>query len=307
METRFGSLWVPVLFLLMWSSGSIFVKIGLDDASVWSFLAIRAIGSAVILGAVWGAFNVLGSRPLVSKPSCKSLALVLIAGISLQVCYQASFFLAIDYGLSPGMLAMVLGLQPLLMPIMAGERLTAWGSTAVLLGFAGLVIGVWGAKSLVGFSIPGLAFSLLSVLAMSFGAIVQKRADVNPLLSALVQSLIAALAFTAVASFAGWQVTPTRTFVMSSLWMVLVVSTGATLLLFYMLSKGSAGKVGVLFYLVPVVTILFDYLVFNAGISWVTAVGALIVVGSVMGFRDRPRSSQEVNFAGDESEGSNRA
>lgn len=307
METRFASLWVPILFLLMWSSGSIFVKIGLDDASVWSFLAIRAIGSAVILGAVWVAFNFVGNRPLVSRPSYKSIALVLIAGISLQVCYQAFFFLAIDHGLSPGMLAMVLGLQPLLMPIMAGERLTAWGTAAVLLGFVGLVIGVWGSRSLVGFSISGVAFSLLSVLSMSLGAVVQRRVDVHPLLSALMQCLIAAVAFTTIASFAGWEVTPSWKFVMSSLWMVLVVSTGATLLLFYMLSKGSAGKVGVLFYLVPVVTILFDYVVFNAEISWVTAIGALIVVGSVTGFRDGPRSKQVVRCAGGESESRNRA
>jgi len=39
----------PILFLLMWSSGAIFVKLGLQDASVWSFLTLRATGAFVII------------------------------------------------------------------------------------------------------------------------------------------------------------------------------------------------------------------------------------------------------------------
>lgn len=33
----------PVLFLVMWSSGAVIVKLGLQFSSQWSFLALRAL------------------------------------------------------------------------------------------------------------------------------------------------------------------------------------------------------------------------------------------------------------------------
>jgi drug/metabolite transporter (DMT)-like permease len=42
----------PILFLLMWSSGAIFVKMGLENASVWSFLTLRATGAFLLMGVI---------------------------------------------------------------------------------------------------------------------------------------------------------------------------------------------------------------------------------------------------------------
>ena len=48
----------PILFLLMWSSGAIFVKMGLENASVWSFLTLRATGAFLLMGVIYLCFKI---------------------------------------------------------------------------------------------------------------------------------------------------------------------------------------------------------------------------------------------------------
>ncbi|QTG90825.1 EamA family transporter, partial [Vibrio furnissii] len=57
------------------------------------------------------------------------------------------------------------------------------------------------------------------------------------------------------------------------LWMSVVVSTGALLLLMLMLKHQSASQVSVLFYCIPVLTILFDYALFGTTLSVMSWVG----------------------------------
>lgn len=54
-----------------------------------------------------------------------------------------------------------------------------------------------------------------------------------------------------------------------------------------MLSKHSASTVGILFYLVPVITLMLDYAVFGHSLSWITAAGALLVIIAIRGFSSK--------------------
>ena len=100
----------PILFLLMWSSGAIFVKMGLENASVWSFLTLRATGAFLLMGVIYLCFKINSKTKL--TPSI--LARVVVTGLLLQVFYQAFYFLSIRYELSPGLVSIVLGLQPIM-------------------------------------------------------------------------------------------------------------------------------------------------------------------------------------------------
>ncbi|MCE0494753.1 EamA family transporter [Vibrio salinus] len=64
--------------------------------------------------------------------------------------------------------------------------------------------------------------------------------------------------------------------------MIIIVSTGALLLLFYMISKGSVNKVSSLFYFIPAVTMLFDYIIFQTPMPLLTIFGSFIIIISVM-------------------------
>lgn len=274
----------PILFLLMWSSGAIFVKMGLEDASVWSFLTLRVTGAFVLITIIsifWrgSQFTSLAS---LQRPSLMKL---LLSGFLLQVCYQGSYFLAINYQLSPGIVAMVLGLQPLLTPFLSKEHVSLKSYLTLILGFAGLIIAVYGARDISQITFLGLLFAVAAVLAITTGSVYQKQIQVHPIASALIQNAFAACIFLVISLSVGWEVNWTTQFIISAAWMIGVVSTGAILLLLYMLTKNSASSVSVLFYLVPILTMAFDYMAFGTTITVTTVFGAGMVIGSIYLFR----------------------
>lgn len=285
MSARLFEKFSPIMFLLSWSSGAIVVKLGLQDASVCSFLAMRNMGAFALFTLVcWGRFGRVG-RALFAELSRPVLGRIIWSGLALQVAYQSFFFLALDAGLSPGLLAIVLGLQPMLMPVIARDALGWRGYSVLLLGFAGLVVVIWGSKDMQGLSVSGLMLAMISVLAMSYGTTLQSRSTVSPLIAAWVQSALASVVFFVVATFEGWRIEFTGDLVASLIWMTVVVSVGSTLLLLHLLSSGDAGRVGVLFYLVPVLTFGLDILIFGAETSLLGFVGCATVAVSVFLFR----------------------
>jgi len=75
------------------------------------------------------------------------------------------------------------------------------------------------------------------------------------------------------------------------LWMGLLISVAATLLLYRLIARGNLVNVTSLFYLVPAVTALMDYLVFGNVLPMLSLIGMLLIVlGLVLVFR---RSSDQ--------------
>lgn len=277
---------VPLVFLFMWSSGAIFVKLGLQEASVWSFLAVRAIGTLLVLSFICVLiFKRKVFSDLVRLPALLIIKMFFI-GVLLQVAYQSFFFLAIDNRLSPGVLSIILGLQPILTPIIAREEVGIKGYLILLLGFLGLGIAVLGAREVSGLTYVGITFGIASVGAMSVGTVCQKKVVAHPLASAFYQNLAASIIFFIVVLCTDWHVMINTKFIVASAWMILVVSTGAVLLLFYMLSKNAASNVSVLFYMVPVITIALDYLAFGSKVTPLTVVGAILVIIAILFYRN---------------------
>ena len=108
----------------------------------------------------------------------------------------------------------------------------------------------------------------------------------------MIQNGCASIVFVATSFVIGWHVNWTPNFVFSLSWMIVVVSTGAVLLLFYMIQRNSASKVSVLFYLVPILTMLFDFIAFDTEIT-TTIMGALIVIASIKLFNLPTRRTSE--------------
>lgn len=271
----------PLLFLAMWSSGALFVKAGLQDSSVLSFLLVRSLGALLVMAVLLATLLPAEIRYLFSMPRLSWIRLLLV-GLLLQVLYQGFFFASIAHDLSPGMLAIVLGCQPLLTPVFALERIGGKGYLVLLLGFVGLVIAVTGGGTVGVVTIPGLIFAGLSVLAMTLGTILQKHTNVNVMSSVLVQYCLSSLIFAFGVGLFGFDAKLTPQFIFSALWMIVVVSVGAVLLLVYMLKGDKASKVSTLFFLVPVITYLLDYLVYDTPLSLITISGGAMVVCSLL-------------------------
>lgn len=286
---------MPIAFLLMWSSGAIFVKLGLEHASVWAFLTTRAVGSACLIAGLCALMKIRNSSAMF-YPGPSQVAKIMGVGVLLQVFYQSFFFLAIDFRLSPGALAIILGLQPILTPIIAREALGIRRYGVLLIGLVGLAIAVAGARETGSVTGLGVLCGLVAVVGISVGTVLQKRLKEDVMTCALYQNLAAAMVFGALLPLVPWHIDPTPVFIASALWMIIVVSTMAVLLLFFMLSRQAASQVGVLFYLVPVVTLALDYLVFGTKLSVMTLCGAALVVLAIKLFTRQPAARPADNI-----------
>ncbi|WP_413205320.1 DMT family transporter [Rhodospirillum sp. A1_3_36] len=277
------SVLAPVLFLLMWSSGAIFVKLGLMSASVWTFLFLRAAGATLVLLIVLSLRYPRDLRVALTLP----LRVVLKAsgiGLMLQAGYQGAYFLAIAHGLSPGVLTIILGAQPLLMPWVAREAVSTAGKGLLLLGFMGLVLAVLGTRDTSTASLWGIAFGVVALVGITIGTALQKDLGLPIAQSIIWQYLGSVVVFTVCLLLAGWQATLDFPFILSTAWMVLVVSVGANLLLLYLLNRHAASQVGNVFYFIPILTLAADHYFYGAEITWMTLAGGAGVVLSSLAF-----------------------
>lgn len=274
----------PFLFLLMWSSGAVMVKVGLQYASVWSFLTVRsAISLVAIICLYWLMKRVYQVE--FRKPKALDWQVLLFVGLMVQVLYLAFYFLAIGSGISPGLVTLILGLQPLLTPLFMGQKVSATKLALLMLGFVGLGLAVAGSKALNELALSGFMFAIFAVTAITLGTIQQAKIRLHPVQAMLYQNSLSLIIFSLIMGLNDWQVTWSGDFILAALWMGLVVSIGALLLLMYMVQQESAHQVSVLFYGIPMLAYLFDYLIFGETLGQLTFIGMILVAISIMFYR----------------------
>lgn len=241
------------LFVLLWSSGAIFAELGLRHASAFAFLTARfALASLVLL-----ALAFMRKRWLPPRGERRMAALT---GLLMMGGYSIFYLLALERGIAPGVLATILGVQPILTLAIVERRWQPVRIAGLALSLAGLALvvgrGVSGGTG--GLSAAGVACALTALVALTVGSLLQKRvraapADVLPLQNAIGLALcVAIVPFRPVSFDMNWA------FVVPLLWLGIVISVIAQLLFYRLMQRGDLVNVTSLFYLVPVVTTLMD-------------------------------------------------
>ena len=268
------------LFVLLWSSGAIFSKLGLAHASPFAFLLIRF---AIALFALVLLIPMLKFKlPKTGKPMLYAVT----TGLVLLGAYQIFYLLALQMSVTPGVMATLMGVQPILTVVLM-ERQRSWSRMfGLVLGLVGLVMVVYQGIGLAGMSLAGMVCGLLALVSMTAGSIMQKRITDNPLGTLPVQYLAGLVLCAVFVPFQPFHFEYSTGFFVPVLWMGLVVSVLATLLLYRLIARGNLVNVTSLFYLVPAVTAIMDYLVFGNRLALLSWLGmALIIVGLVFVFR----------------------
>lgn len=183
-------------------------------------------------------------------------------------------------------MATIMGVQPILTVVIM-ERQRSWSRMfGLALGLAGLIMVVYQGIGLAGMSLAGMLFGLLALVSMTLGSIMQKRISDNPLGTLPVQYLAGLLLCALFVPFQPFHFEHSGGFIVPALWMGLVVSVLATLLLYRLIARGNLVNVTSLFYLVPAVTAVMDYLFFGNRLALLSVLGMLlIIVGLVFVFR----------------------
>lgn len=162
------------LFVLLWSSGALFSKLGLTHASAFVFLSLR-------YGLALGVLAVLCLRAGQWLPAPGTRRQVAAVGLTMIGAYSVCYLLALQHGLTPGVLATVLGVQPLLTLLVVERRFSAWRMLGLAVALGGLSLVVFDSLVLARFSTAGVLFALAALACVTAGAIGQKRIRQAPL------------------------------------------------------------------------------------------------------------------------------
>ena len=286
MLDAFVARFAPAIFVLLWSSGFVGAKFLLPHAEPFTLLTVRFALTACIL---------ISLAVVTRSPMKMTKSQYLRAGyisLFLHFAYTGGIFVAIHEGVSAGITAVIVSLQPVLVSLLAipllGERLRTSQVLGLALGLAGVTL-LLAPKILQGDT--SLVFSTIGVLAAGFalvgsvwGTLEQKRygSDLPILYGMAFQYTVSGILLGVLAlTTESMVIELSIQFVAVLLWIVLGVSIGSVIMLFYLLRRDSAGSVSSLLYLGTPLAATFGFIFFDEHISTVGAIGMAIAVFGV--------------------------
>ena len=270
----------PVIFVVLWSTGFVATKYVLRGAEPLTYLAIRMAVVVAILAVV-----VIVVRP--RWPDRIGVGHSVVAGILVHGIYLGGTAIAIAHSIPAGLSALIPGLQPILTSTLAnrwlGERVTALQWAGLLLGLAGVALILHG-RPMSGEAGWGWFSSAVSLVSITLGTLYQRRfcREIDWRSGNFVQ-YVAVLIFFALgaAAFETRVVNWTEEFVLSVIWLAVVLSIGSIGLLYWLIRRSAATSVASLFYLVPAVTALMAYVLFGERLDAVAIAGMMACAAAV--------------------------
>ena len=270
---------MPALFVLLWATGFIGAKLGLPYAPPLKFLLWRFLVVIVLM-------TLLAWAVRAHWPRGAQLWHVAVAGVLLQAGYLGGVFTSIHLGMPAGVSALIVGLQPILTAAFAAtttsslrERVSARQWAGFVLGFGGVAMVVSNKLGNGVFGSAAFAAVVLALMSITAGTLYQKRfCGAQDLRTQSVVQFIAAgvvllpLSLLLETGDMLWS----KQLVFALLWLALVLSLGAITLLLLLIRRGAATQVSSLMYLVPPVTALIAWWLFDETLTALALAGMVV-------------------------------
>ncbi len=278
----------PVVFVLLWSSGFVGAKLGLGYAEPLTFLSLR-------MGVVVALLLIIVALTRPKWPGPAGLVHAALAGLMVHGLYLGGVFVAIENGVSAGLAALIVSLQPVLTSTIAnrffGERVVARQWLGLALGLAGVYLVLFEKMASGGATALGWIATAVALFGITLGTLYQKHfgggADWRPALC--VQYAAAGILFALGAfAFETRAVHWTPQFIFALSYLVVVLSLGAIWLFYFLIRRTEATRVTSLFYLVPPVTALMAWGLFGERLPPLALAGMAVCVVGVFLVNWRP-------------------
>jgi drug/metabolite transporter (DMT)-like permease len=277
---------LAVGFVWTWSSGFIGAKWGVGVAPVSTLLTWRFVPLAGLLAVVCavryrGRCNQLDPRALAGQIG---------VGMLSQSGYLITVYAAIALGVSSGTTALIDGIQPLVVGVLAGPLLGQHTSirqwVGLLLGLAGAVtvtLADAGANPAVApwaYGVPVLG--MLCLVAATFLDRRRGCTEVGTLPMLTVHCLTSAVVFTGLAVGTGTIIPPADLRFWASVgWLVLFSTLGGYGLYWLLLRRSGVTVVNALMFLMAPVTAVWGAAMFGEPLGWRTGLGLVLGVLAV--------------------------
>ncbi|MBV1787762.1 EamA family transporter [Marinobacterium sp. D7] len=275
--------WIPLIFVLLWSTGFIGARFGLPYIEPFNFLFIRMLFTLVLFFAL---ILVLKAR----WPSPRQAMHQMVVGALVHAAYLGGVFAAIRWQMPAGVASLIVGLQPLLTACLAlllwQQRLKSLQWIGLVLGLAGVALVLVGGNRLGQFELlpQAMAAILIALFGISIGTLYQKRfgQGVDLLSGSFFQYLSTALLMGLLTSTFEQGVVDWQPPLIAALaWLVIGLSVSAILLLMLMIREGESARVASYFYLVPPVTAVEAWWLFDERLGFLALCGVAVTVAGV--------------------------
>lgn len=275
--------WLPLVFVFLWSTGFVVAALVAPYAEPLSILTLRFGGAAILLllfglimRGVW--------------PDRRRALQIVVSGALIHGVYLSWVFWAVKNGMPAGVSALLVGLQPLLTAIFASPIL---GEKISFRHWAGLLIGILGCAMVVspklgidgsGINTFTIGAHIIAVFGIVFGSIFQKKYigamnfKTEPGLQLIGGFLVALPIALLTESF---EFTLSRDLIIGYLWMTAILSCMAFTLYMYLLQQDGATKVASVFYLVPAFAAFEGYLLFGDTLTVFQLIGMAVTTLAV--------------------------
>lgn len=285
---------MPIVFVLIWSTGFIVARYGMPHAPPFRFLALRYALSVLCFLAWTGLARAQWPR------GPRQVLHLAVLGVLMQAMYLGGVWAAVKAGMGSGLSALIVSLQPVLTAVWVssmGGQVSKRQWLGLACGFAGLLLVVW---HKIGHGAIGdqagwvsLSFAVGALLAITVGTLYQKRfvAPCDVRSANLVQQAAALLVTLPFALAESESMHWNLELGAAMAWSVLALTLGGSSLLYLLIQRGAATAVTSLLYLVPPCTAIMAWLLFREPITAATLAGTALTAFGVSLVLRAPRSA----------------
>lgn len=272
---------MPVVFVLIWSTGFIVARYGMPQSPPMKFLALR-FALAVLCFGVWAR-----AARAAWPPQRVQWGHLAVTGVFMHAGYLGGVWAAVKLGMGAGLVALLVGLQPVLTAIWVaghGGQVAARQWAGLALGFGGLALVVWQKLGAGEVHAQNLMLALLALVSITVGTLYQKRFVAPcavPTANCVQNAAALAVALPLALLLEGEAVRWNADFIGAMAWSVLVLTLGGSSLLYLMIQRGAATAVTSLLYLVPPTTALMAWALFGEPITAFTLAGTALTAFGV--------------------------
>lgn len=273
---------LAVVFVLFWATGFVAAKFGSPYAEPLTFLGTRFVIASVLLLVLCLVLRTSWPRRL------RDYGHIAVAGLLVQSLYLIGVYCGIYLGVSIGVMALIVGLQPLVTGALAGpflrESVTRFQWLGLALGFGGLSL-VVAERVVLGEAVWfGYVLGLVGLAAITTGTLYQKKfcAVFDLRTTVAIQNTVSCVVILALAAtFETMEVSWTGEYLFALLWSAVVLSVIAMMVFYSLVTRGAATRGTSLIYLSPPTAAVMGWLIFDESLAALAVVGMMVAVVGV--------------------------
>ncbi len=264
-------------FVVIWGSGFVATKIGLQYAAPFTFLSLRfAFGLICLIPLLWWL------KPRWPRGRREWLHII-VAGLLMHAIHLSGSHYAQYLGMSAGIAAVILALQPLATAIIAvgwfRERPSRLQWLGIALGFMGVALIVWHKIDMRAATAGSLLAVTIGLAALTVGTLYQRRfcPEVDLRSGALIQFATSLIVLAPMSiMFESAKVEWTWPLLGSIAFLVLLASLLGVNALHTLMRRGEATRVTSMMYLPPIFAVAIEYGWFGLAPSAISIAGIII-------------------------------